>query len=156
MPRWAIRVAALDGSSSPTRGLLGSRWNTRGEAVAALRELRAGSWRYRYRLVRLVTRSDRLQRELDQARAAVGAAWLLEGSLADGIRAKCAMLERVGDRRHIVEALLRCTRDDLPPEVDEMVRARVLARDGRDALTSPTVVRETAAILATWIERGAR
>jgi hypothetical protein len=53
------------------------------------------------------------------------------------------------------------TRKKPPPhpkraEVDEMVRARVLARDGRDALTSPTVVRETAAILATWIARGAR
>jgi hypothetical protein len=117
--------------------------------------------------VRLVTKSERLQRELAEAqrmladaRAAVGAAWLLEGSLADGIRAKVSMLERAHgferERRRIVDALLRGTRDDLPAEVDEMVRARVLARDGRDALTSPTVVRETAAILATWIARGAR
>lgn len=163
MPRWGIRYATESGATD----LLESRWGTLGEAREACRIRRERRPSIAYRVVRLTTRSDRLQRELDEAqrmladaRAAVGAAWLLEGSLADGIRAKCAMLERLHgpecERRRIVDALLRCTRDDLPAEVDEMVRARVLSRDGRDGMTSPRVVREFAAILATWIARGAK
>ena len=100
--------------------------------------------------------------ELADARRVVGPAWFAGGkSLAEAIENKCAVLERIiapqslATRRCFVEALLRCVRDDLPPEVDAMVRNRMLSRDGGDALTTRAAIREFSAILATWVARGA-
>ena len=98
------------------------------------------------RLDRSLTRAER---ERDKARAA-----------CDGAGSELARTRHERDQasarvhRDIVDALLRCTRNDLPPGVDEMVRERMLSRDGGDALTTASAVREFAAILATWIERG--
>lgn len=115
-----------------------------------------------YRVVRMASRGCRLERELADARRVVGPAWFAGGkSLAEAIENKCAVLERLiapqslATRRCFVEALLRCVRDDLPPEVDAMVRNRMLSRDGGDALTTRAAIREFSAILATWVARGA-
>lgn len=51
--------------------------------------------------------------------------------------------------------VLRCARHDLPHQVDEMVRERIFSREGLSRMSAHAVVRETAAILATWLERGA-
>lgn len=51
--------------------------------------------------------------------------------------------------------LLRCTHNDLPPQVDEMVRERIFSREGLSRMSAHALVRETAAILATWLARGA-
>lgn len=58
-------------------------------------------------------------------------------------------------RRALIDDLLRCARHDLPHQVDEMVRERIFSREGLSRMSAHAVVRETAAILATWLERGA-
>lgn len=161
--RWAIAQCFGDGSRLRS-GLPGT---DREEVVKRLRLLRETYPDRSYVLVRLVKPSKKLQRELDEARAelaavreAIGEAWLRDGaSLAEAIERKTRALEildRDSGRRRAIDAILRCTQLDLPAEVDEMVRARMLSRDGGDALTTATAVREFAAILATWLERGAQ
>lgn len=58
-------------------------------------------------------------------------------------------------RRALIDDLLRCTRANMPHQVDEMVRSRIFSREGLPRMSAHAVVRETAAILATWLERGA-
>lgn len=96
--RWAIRTRHLDG----TPVLLPGRHDSRDEAAARVARLRAAHPEHAYyRLVRLVTRSERLQRELDEARAAIGEAWFRDEAmtLAEAIRRKTSALERVAASR---------------------------------------------------------
>lgn len=93
--RWAIRYRMPSGETA----LLPGRHDSSAEAHLRAAELRALDNGRTYRVARLVTRSERLQRELDEARA---------------------------------------------------------ERDAARATAVWQVVRETAAILATWIARGAR
>lgn len=58
-------------------------------------------------------------------------------------------------RRALIADVLRCTRDDMPPHVDEMVRSRIFARNLVERMGSHAIVREMAAIMAAWLERGA-
>lgn len=58
-------------------------------------------------------------------------------------------------RRALIDDVLRCTHNALPPQVDEMVRKRIFTREGLSRMSAHAIVRETAAILATWLARGA-
>lgn len=186
--RWAVKDAR--GIDCPH--------TDRDRAIKELRNLRAKAPPgVSYRLVRLVPRSERLQRELDdarevleqerrahaqdmaEARSALGEAWCAtDASLADGIRAKTGMLEQaifderrrvaaqvaelaaqveratIDERRRIVEALIRCSREDLPAEVCALAREGGLSLDGLNAIDRRIAIREYAAILARWVARG--